>query len=260
MKHASIGVIASPHLGDGSFAKEGLNLLEEEHALKFEPVSASLFDRPETPINEFKVDLAVVFGGDGTILYAVNELRQTNPLVLGVNTGRVGFLSEIEPQNFLAAVKKLINGDYRVDERIKLCVNNKIQALNEVVLFPLRQSALLEFKILIEGETQLIFDGDGLIVSTPTGSTGHALSAGGPTVSSNACVFLIVPVNPIRRQQAPVIVPDDSKIEIQLINQEKQATLIVDGRVESTIEPTQKIVVEKSNTKARFIRLSKDDE
>lgn len=259
MKPSKIGIISHPRI-DAKLVLGLVKTLEKAGmALFFDPVTAKKISRKKTEVASMKIDLAIVFGGDGTILWVVNEVC-CKPLILGINTGKVGYLAEAAPEEAAEKIKLLLAGRFSVDERTKLSVNNKFEALNEVFLASKEPATLLEFRIRLDGHPVARFRADGVMVSTPTGSTGYSLSAGGPILHPAVGGYLIIPSNPFLRGQFPLVVPDKAVVEIELLREDRDANLILDGRLEKNIRPHQKIIVKKSKNTVRFVRFSKDFE
>lgn len=254
MNISKVGIIANPNIESLDFAVTGLSKIEQKTQVYYDPVSAVLLQREKTPVSHMSVDTVIVFGGDGSILYSVNELREQNPKVIGINMGRIGFLAETTPRNFQHAIECLIKGDYTIEERVKIQTEN-YEALNEFTLAPQHPTDLLDFKITTSEIEDITFSADGVIVATPTGSTGHSHSVGGPIISQKAPVLVISPINPAHRKQAPLIVPDTEKINITQTRQKRTCNIISDGRLEGEIADNQTITVQKSKRSARFIQI-----
>lgn len=253
-----IGVIASPHLTDARFSHEGVGLLESTQSIVYDPLAAKLLQKKPTDIAHFNVDAAIVFGGDGTLLHAVHQLPDPTTPLLGVNTGSVGFLSETTPSEFTHACQLLLDEAYTVEDRTKLAIEDAPHdALNEVAIYPQGRPTLLQFDVAVNDAPTLLFAADGLLVTTPTGSTAHALSAGGPVIDPRAPVLAIVPLNPFRRQQSPVVVPDDATLTVTSLTDDTPLALYTDGHLESTPNPDLPLTIKKSSTPARFIRLAR---
>lgn len=203
------------------------------------------------------VDIAIILGGDGTILWGVNKLKK-DPLILGINTGRVGYLTELNTQNAFSRIDRLLSGNFYIDDRMRLKVNNKFNVLNEVVISSYLPATLLEFKIKQDNIDISKFRADGVLVSTQTGSTGYSLSLGGPIIHPAAGVYLISPMNSFMREQVPVVIPDRSKITIELLREDRNAHLILDGYITKVVRPHEIISIEKSQKTTKFIRFNKN--
>lgn len=220
----------------------------------FDPVAAEKLNQQPTEIKDMNADVVLVFGGDGTLLWTINEIQQKHPVVLGVNTGRVGYLSELTIKNLNSGVDKLLRGEYYLDERSKLLVNEKNEALNEAAVFPYHPAALLEFKIFLNNIKISEFRSDGVLVSTQTGSTGYSLSLSGPVIHPDANAYVITPINPFMRIHAPIVVPDTASVAVELIRKKRDAYLVLDGRVIDILHPDDRITIRKSRNTVRFVR------
>ena len=222
----------------------------------FDPIAAEKINREKTEVKDMRVDLAVIVGGDGTILWAVNELAN-EPLILGINVGTVGHLAELSPKDIPDKLDLLLKGEFSIDERMKLEIDNEVEALNEVLILS-GQASLLEFKISIDNIEVAKFRADGVMVSTPTGSTGHSMSSGGPILHPGLGAYIITPVNPFLREQSPLVVPADSETGVELIREGREAQLIVDGRITKEIKPHQRVSIKRAEKTTRFVRFSEN--
>ena len=253
MEITRIGVIAHPGVDKKLLAKLEKKLRQKKTALFFDEVPAKILGEKTTKTKDMRVDAIIVFGGDGTLLWSTHNVPG-NPLFVGIKTGRVGFLKELDETNMLAGIDKLLKGEYWVDERAKILVNNRYEALNEAVILPEIPGKLLEFRIRFNGREISQFRADGIIISTPTGSTAHALSAGGPVIYPEADVYAIVPIVPFMHHQPPMIVPDNSEIVIETISTKSDICLVIDGNKVKKIKQTEEVSFKKSKNKTRFAR------
>jgi NAD+ kinase len=210
---------------------------------------------------DHEADLFLTVGGDGTILMAQHV---TDKPIFGVNAGAIGFLAEVEPPQAAAAIDQIIRGDYRVEERDKLSAWLGAQRLpdatNEVTLQTSRIAKLIRFRITVGGEVLDTLRGDGIIVSTATGSTGYAMSVGGPLVHPLVHGTVLAPIAPFRLSARPWVVPSDAVIELLLEDRDSQsgtgqARVVVDGQHGFEVSPGQSVRIAPSPRKARFLRL-----
>jgi NAD+ kinase len=206
-------------------------------------------------------DLFLTVGGDGTILMVQHV---TDKPVVGVNAGAIGFLTELEPAQAASGIEQVIRGDYRVEERDKLSVwlgNERLpDATNEVTLQTSRIAKLIRFRIAVAGEILDTLRGDGIIVSTATGSTGYAMSVGGPLVHPLVHGTVLAPIAPFRLSARPWVVPADAVVELTLeprdsATEEKEARVVVDGQHGFPVGAGAVVRIMPSPRKARFIRL-----
>ncbi len=212
-------------------------------------------------VNSFK-GIVIVLGGDGTILKAAKKVNPYS-LILGVNFGVRGFLTEINPKDLKRSLEQIKRGEFLIDERIKLEVkyrNKTFECLNEVALITSRPAKLCVFKIYLN---EIFIDevqADGILVATPTGSTAYSLSAGGPIIDPRAKVFIINYICPFRLSIRPIIYPHDlyAKIEFTKNNEVENVYLTVDGEILGTIKQGEAIKIKKSERTVKFIRFGKD--
>lgn len=213
-----------------------------------------------TSLEEFDVDFIIAIGGDGTILRIEHKTKKEFP-ILGVNMGALGFLMEVEPHETFFALSRLFEGEYWIDERMKLRTyldgeNLVPDALNEDAILTGIPGKIIHLKYYVDGGLADEIRSDGLIVSTPTGSTGYALSAGGPFVDPRLELFVIAPLNPIALSSRPMVVPSSSEIEIAALLPERELILTIDGQFYTRLSPDTEIKIKKSPRKARFVRFS----
>ena len=198
-------------------------------------------------------DIIIVIGGDGTILLT---LQYTSKPIFSINTGRIGFLAETEAENAMEAMKKVLNGEYFIEERIKLktFLNGKRleDASNEVALHVFNIGKLLMTKLYIDDELAENIYGDGMIIATPMGSTSYALSVGGPIVDPTLQIFIVAPLAPFRHIASPLVMPSDRKIGIEV---DKPSKIAIDGINEYDFKPGDKLEIMKSENMAKFIKL-----
>jgi NAD+ kinase len=199
-------------------------------------------------------DLVVVLGGDGTILRVLHEFGPRFCPVFGINIGSLGFLTSAGSADWLEAARRLVAGDYRISERTVLQVelwrgDRLVSAglgLNDAVVSRGEVSRLIKIDVRIDGTTLSEYNADGLIVATSTGSTAYSLSAGGPVLTPNSGVFVVTPICPHVLTMRPVIVSDDSLIEVTPGRDESDVFLTVDGQNATRIEPDERIRISKA--------------
>ncbi|MDV3104188.1 NAD(+) kinase [Thermococcus waiotapuensis] len=212
------------------------------------------------PLEEFDVDVIIVIGGDGTILRVEHKTKRDFP-ILSINMGTLGFLTEVEPHETFFALSRFLEGEYYIDERMKLRTyingENVIpDALNENAILTGIPGKIVHLKYYVDGGLADEFRADGIIIATPTGSTGYSLSAGGPFVDPRLELFVIAPLNPIALGSRPIVVPSTSEIEVISLPPERELILAVDGQFYTRLEPEAEIKIRKSPRKTKFIRFS----
>lgn len=227
-------------------------------------------DLPEFE-SEDDIDLLLVIGGDGTILRAVRELSNCCTPILSVNRGRVGFLSELEMDEAEAELPKLLAGEGTLDERRLLQVVAKRGseellsgfALNEAVIAQGTIARLVDLKTSVNGEPLTTFHADGLIISTPTGSTAYNLSSGGPIVHPSLDAMILTPISPHSFSQKPVAIRADAKVEIEVLTKiskykDTDVVLTLDGQVYVTVQEGDLITITEDERTVKFLRRKKD--
>ena len=208
-----------------------------------------------------KLDLLIVLGGDGTLLGVARDINGKYDVpILGVNIGNLGFLSSIEIQDFSEALKKIKNGQYIIQNRILLeCTmlnqddNDKGKALNDVVIARGTLSRMAKFEVFIDNKLYYRFKGDGLIVSTPTGSTGYSFSAGGPFIYPDVDVIILTPICPHTRGMQPIVLKSSSEILIKAENYNGEIYLTFDGQEAKQINDNTSIIIKKSDYLAKIM-------
>jgi len=198
------------------------------------------------------VDLAVVLGGDGTMLSVARKLADSRIPLIGVNQGRVGFLTDINSANMLDDMRKILTGHYSIEERILLNAsvfrnNQKImtgRAMNDVVINKAGMSRLIELEVYIDGQFVHRQRSDGLILATPTGTTAYALSAGGPILHPTLDAITLVPICPHTLSNRPIAINSDSKVEITLMHGD-DAGMHLDGHLQLALLAGDKLLVQR---------------
>ncbi len=213
------------------------------------------------PFNIQKMSHIIAIGGDGTILRASRLVNGEVVPIIAVNMGKVGFLSEFSKDEIFKVINKVISGDYDIEKRSKLkceiIKDNKVietpSALNEMVVITKNPAKILEFELYINDKLIENVRADGIIISTPTGSTAYSLSAGGPIVVPNVDCFIITPICPYKLSSRPLVVPSSDKIKLKL-KLDKPALLVIDGSVEYEINRDDELIFKKSDSYAYFVK------
>ena len=210
-----------------------------------------------------KYDLLLVFGGDGSLLRVAREIKHPKTLVLGINAGTLGFLTEGKMDDLPQILEEIKQDQYTVDERIIMQVkveqNKKIihqfEALNDAVISQADIARLSKLKVITEKEPIGEYEADGLIVSTPTGSTAYSMAAGGPLVYPSLPAFVLTPVCPHTLTQRPLVLPDHKKISITIPSKPaKKMSLTIDGQIFLPLKNKHKVTIEKFPRKFYLIR------
>ena len=205
-------------------------------------------------------DVIITLGGDGTLLSGIDEAMRLDVPMLGVNLGHVGFLTEIEPEQIEEAVGRLARENYWIEPRMLLkAEGHGLFGLNDISITRSQASTrILTLAVYLDGRLIQRFSGDGLIISTPTGSTGYSMSAGGPLVTPGVDLMLLTPICAHTPHAKPMIVPAGARVEAVLEDQ-CEAVMAMDGRYLDTIPAGGSAVVQRSDRSARFIRLGDSD-
>lgn len=217
----------------------------------------------ETEPIRLPVDGAIVLGGDGTLIRAANRLLRKEIPILGINAGTLGFLTGIEAAEAEQGIDRLCLGEYTVEPRMMLdvYVNGKYldTVLNDVVINRCGFSRLVSLSVYVNHSLLNVVSGDGLIVSTPTGSTGYNLSAGGAVVQPQAELMLITPICPHSLNSRGVITSAEDEIQIEVErgkrSQDREVTVTLDGQESVELAPGDRIVMKKSSNRTQLVKL-----
>ncbi len=234
----------------------GWTLLDSGYDVVYEDSIASElgYDGVSLSSSDFSADLIVVLGGDGSVLRAVRMLSRQIPVV-GVNQGRVGFLTDLEREH-AAAVLSQLKLPLTVEPRMRISIelDGKLlgSALNEAVIVTSRPAKMLQFATFVDGNKIGEFRADGLILGTPTGSTAYAMSAGGPIVDPLIEAFVLVPLAPYMLSSRPYLISSESEIEVCLVSS-KPAQLVLDGQMQYDLGVEARLFVRKSPEPAQFL-------
>ncbi|RDH83743.1 MAG: NAD(+) kinase [endosymbiont of Galathealinum brachiosum] len=207
-------------------------------------------------------DLAIVVGGDGTFLSAVRSLADHNIPILGINLGRLGFLVDISPDDMLQHLDQILQGQYVNECRFLLeaqverdgTIISQADAFNDVVVHIRDVARMIEFETYVNDQFVNYQRSDGLVISTPTGSTAYALSSGGPLLHATLDAMVIVPICPHTLTNRPLVINSNSKVEV-VIGESKQSTAQVtfDGQTAFDVKPGDKIIVKKKKENIHLI-------
>jgi NAD+ kinase len=223
----------------------------------------SLLEARGVEISDHEPDLVIALGGDGTMLRAAKLAHGCDSLLIGINQGTLGYLTEVESEHGAEALEKILAGSFEVEERLMLdCTCSasdparSFVGLNEVLVERSTRHRLVRLDVSLGGEHLATFNADGVIVATPTGSTAYALSAGGPVVSPRASCLVLVPVNAHMIFSRPFVLAPDETVEIALANEDHRASLVLDGADGCDIGPGDLVTVRRHERPLRLIRLS----
>lgn len=212
-----------------------------------------------------EADCLITVGGDGTLLDAVSLISGCNLPVLGLNFGRLGFLASVNKQGIRQAIEQLVHGNYSLDKRsmVELHADRDLfqgvhQALNEFAIHKRDSSSMITIHAYLNGDYLNTYWADGLIVATPTGSTGYSMSCGGPIILPSNKNFIVTPVAPHNLNVRPVIVPDDVVISFEIEHRESNFLISLDSRTE-VIDSTVQLAIRKADRCFNLIRLQHEN-
>lgn len=204
-------------------------------------------------------DVLVSIGGDGTVLDAVGVGLEHDLPVLGINVGRVGFLTEAEPDDLEAALDLLASGDWPEAQRMSLEARlgdgAYVSGINDVVIEKVVNQRLVTLEVVIDGDRFLSYRADGLVIAAPTGSTAYSMSAGGPVVSPSVDAMIITPVAPYSLFDTSLVLGPDVNIQVR-IEHDRPAGVTIDGRELGVAEPGEIVTIRRGPRPARFVQLS----
>lgn len=194
-----------------------------------------------------RCQLAIVVGGDGTLLHAARSLADDNVPLLGINLGRLGFLADVSPNEMIKTLEQIFSGHYQEEHRFLLSTEingNHHTALNDVVIHKWNIARMIEFETYIDGSFVDAQRSDGLIISTPTGSSAYALSGGGPLIHPSLNATLLVPICPHTLSNRPIVISGESQIEIQISSHTdiKHIRITCDGQTSMPLQSRQIII------------------
>ncbi|HSD45339.1 MAG TPA: NAD(+)/NADH kinase [Pyrinomonadaceae bacterium] len=210
------------------------------------------------------VDLVLVLGGDGTMIATARMIGDEEVPVLGVNYGGLGYLTEFRIEELYEALEMILADNYRLEKRVMLAVElyrgqdlvTRNRVLNDVVINKSALARIIEIEAYLNKQFVTSFRADGLIVSTPTGSTAYNLSAGGPIIFPSMNAVVITPICPFTLSNRPIVVPDDAVIELLMKTDHEDVSLTLDGQVGFPLNVDERVVIRKSRTTFNLIQPS----
>ena len=229
-----------------------------------EELGKKILDQKSAPGAEIPglVDIILVLGGDGTFLSVARLACKHGTPILGVNLGGLGFLTEITVDEIYPMMERIIRGDYEIENRKMLSASilrgndntGTYEVLNDVVINKGTVARIIDLAIYINNSHVATYKADGIILSTPTGSTAYSLSAGGPIVYPGLPVIIVTPICPHTLTNRPLIVPSDMKLEIKVTTQEPDTYLTLDGQIGVKLRTGDTVEVRKSDTSVKLIK------
>jgi NAD+ kinase len=265
MKLQSVGICLTPGQPQAAgtvrgllkwLAERGLRVVLDEDAAE----QTGGAGRPRDALTG-EVDLVVVLGGDGTLLSVARDSGERPVPILGVNLGRLGFMAEIALDEMFATLERVLGGEMKVEARMRLDVRarrgerelGRWLALNDAVAANTSLARMIELEARVDGMEVTSYHADGLIVSTPTGSTAYSLSAGGPILDPRLEAFVLTPISPHTLTQRPVVLPATSRIEVRPSGQGGEVRLSVDGQTGISLRKDDCVEVVRSEHPVRLV-------
>ncbi len=255
-----IGIIVNPRREEAISAREKLESWCEAHG--------HLATRLAAPQDCLGLEVVVALGGDGTMLRALELSLLYQTPVIGVNFGHLGYLTEVEPDELFVAIERFLSGRHRIEERTTLEIrmrrlggsprSERFFAVNEVVVEKSHSGNVVKLGVAIAGEPFLDYEADGIIVSTPTGSTAYSFSARGPVVSPRMSAMVLTPVSPHMLFDRAMVLEPDEEVEIRVLGGQ-DATLMVDGVNREVLKVGESIVCRASALNARLVKFEERD-
>jgi NAD+ kinase len=255
-----VGVLSHPKIAETDEVARQVECHLREWGVQ--PYRASTWDTPSIEAIIDKLELLVVLGGDGSTLRAARIASVHNVMVTSINMGRLGFLSEMQPDNWNGSLQRMVEGDFWVEERMMLRTEafrdgqslGTHEALNDVVISRGTLARMVRVRTTVDGSLFTTYACDGLIVSTATGSTAYALAAGGPILPPLLKNIVLVPIAPHLSLDKPIVLSQGSLVEM-VVNTDHQAILTNDGQDEVTLKSGDRVVVQASPYVAKFARV-----
>ncbi len=268
MPFKSVGIISKPKKAEIREIVPGLLAWLRERGIEWfiDKETSGIMEMKERSLtrNEMpsRVDLLIVLGGDGTLLATARALNRKPVPILAVNLGSLGFLTEITRDQLLPTLETVLAGTHKTDRRVQIEgeliradeILTPFLALNDVVLNKGAIARILEFDVHVNSERVSTYKSDGLIISTPTGSTAYSLAAGGPIVTPSVEAFLITPICAHTLTHRPLVLPNTVKIEVTVKTQKEAAYLTVDGQVGIAANSDDVVRMRKSDSYVELVR------
>ena len=255
---------------------EGVRIVQElarwleqrKIAVLFEEETAAALGRPDGVARDSlppAIDLAIIAGGDGTLLSMARAAAPLQIPLLGINFGSLGFLTELQPPEALSGVEAVIEGRFSIEERQTLRVRHanrersmrEYALLNDAVITKSALARMINIRVRVDDEDVATYTSDGLIVATPTGSTAYNLSAGGPILDPRMSAFVISPICPHTMTYRPLVVPDSVTVEVSLLSGDEEVFLTLDGQIGFPFLADDRLTIDHHPCPVRLVRIEK---
>ena len=241
-------------------ARTGRAVIADEQTARMASLRCATQPNPAALARE--AGLLLVFGGDGTMLHVVHEIHGSDTPILGINIGRLGFLTAVTSRDLPGALQKIWQNDFVIESRPLIeaagpCQGKPIQmrAFNDIVISHGAVSRVIELDVHVDDQPLTRYRGDGLIVSSPTGSTAYSLSAGGPIISPEARVFAITPICAHAVSNRSVIISSNAAVRVELLSRHLETIISADGQLQATLGAGDAITIRRSRRSARLLHL-----
>lgn len=253
------GITANPEIEDARKAATAITaLLDKSHEVVLETELAKTLGRRGKALEAMDVDMVLAIGGDGTILRALQRTRRN---VLGINSGSLGFLTEVTAEAFPGALKRIEAGDYAVEERLRIAVTvdgkRMYDCSNEAVVHTAHIAKIRHFEVLVDGKVAERVRADGIIVATPTGSTSYNLSVGGPIVDPRVDALVVSAIAPFKPSARTIVLPATAEVRVRLLKP-RECLLVLDGQHEVSLRGGEDVRFTGSAERARLVKLGDD--
>ena len=259
----TVGIVVKPNHPDAWQTACELSEWLQKHKVSLvgEPYSLDVAGEEQEKFNA-DADLIVVLGGDGTMISTARLIGDAEVMVLGINYGSLGYLTEFRIEEMFPALEAILGGEYKIDRRVMLHVDHwreaellaKGRVLNDVVINKAALARIIEIDVKLNGLFVNSFRADGLIVSSPTGSTAYNLSAGGPIVYPSMNAVVLTPICPFTLTNRPIVVPDTAEIELTLENENEGVILTLDGQIGYPMKAKDRVLIRKSRTTFNLVQ------
>jgi NAD+ kinase len=250
--------------------KTGIEVAVEKNFLKLikhhEEIDTNVATFSSFTELDHSYDLFFSIGGDGTLLKSITFVRDLGIPIVGINTGRLGFLATIQKEKIAESIDQIVSGNFTISERSLLAIETSPEsdeigdlnfALNEIAVNRKNTTSMIKVETFVNGEHLTAYWSDGLIISTPTGSTGYSLSCGGPIMDPSSNSFVLTPIAPHNLNARPFVIPDDSEIALKVSGREKSYLISLDSRV-ATLKNKTEIRIKKAPFTIKLAQLKED--
>jgi NAD+ kinase len=239
------------------FSNQGIEIVTEDEDAK--EIGAA----PLSEIDPKEIQFIISLGGDGTILNLIHEYEQLDAPILGINMGHLGFMADVQIADVYPSLQDLINGAYRIEERIMLqgetLQGEKNFAVNDMVVHRANNPSLVQISVHANGLYLNTFEADGIIIATPNGSTAYSLAAGGPILSPNLEAIVITPICPHTISNRPIVLTADQEIQIQYLSDYDPVEVRADGLTAYQLRTGEVFHISRSQKKFKLVNLLRQD-